>query len=80
MTELVASFIGVSQQPGDKGQPKCHDVSISCPCADANARTDADIQSSGAEKLEYCRGCIEADREVEDDGGGGGGWGRGLVL
>lgn len=37
VNELAASFIGVSQKPGDKGQPKCHNVSIFCLCADANA-------------------------------------------
>lgn len=46
VTELVASFIGASQQPGDKGQLKCHNVSIFRLCADANAWKEADIQSS----------------------------------
>lgn len=46
VTELVASFIGVSQQPGDKGELKCHNVSIFCPCADAHTWKEADIQSS----------------------------------
>lgn len=46
VTELVASFIGVSQQPGDKGHLKCHSVFIFCLCADANAWKESDIQSS----------------------------------
>lgn len=76
---LLRSFIGVSQQPGDKGQPKCHNVSKFCLCADASAWKETDIQSSARESW----------NTAEDgwtDGGWQGGWGRrrgggwGLVL
>lgn len=46
VTELDASFIGFSQQPGDKGQLKCNNVSIFFLCADASAWKENDVQSS----------------------------------
>lgn len=45
VTELVASFIGISQRQGDKGRLKCHTVSIFCLCVHANAWKETDIRS-----------------------------------
>lgn len=74
VTELVASFIGVSQQPGDKGQLKCHDVSIFCLCADANAWKETDIQSSALKSWNTVEDGWRQPRRMRV----GGGWG--LVL
>ncbi len=77
MTELVASFIGVSQQPGDKGQLKCHNVYI-LPVRRCKRMKRDRHSIICAEKLKYSRGWMEADMEDEGEEEEGGGWG--LVL
>jgi len=67
VTELVASFIGVSQQPGDKGQLKCNNVPIFCLCAQMQTHEKTtDIQSSALKSWNTVEG-MEAHRE--DEGG-----------